>query len=217
MDLKLYYNPVSSYSQKALMGLYEKDVTFTPSVVNLMDPAARQEYLAVNPWGKVPTLVCKDEDRTLPESSILLEFVDQRFSTGTRLFPTDPEQCRRARLFDRMADFYLNDPVVTIYLDQIRPPEAKNPAGVARAKQTLETSVRVWNEHFASRTWALGDEFSIADVSATPALFYMQQMYPYTDFPNLVAYAQRLMARPSYQKVLAEVLPVLQQMSQRNG
>lgn len=217
MELKLYYNPISSYSQKTLMGLYEKEVSFTPIMVNLMDSAARQEYLSVNPWGKVPTMICVDEDRTLPESSIILEFVDQRFSTGTRLFPVDPDQCRRARLFDRMSDFYLNDPAVTIFLDQIRAPEAKNPAAVARAKQTLETSVRVLNEHFATRTWALGEEFSIADVAATPALFYMQQVYPFSDFPNLVSYANRLISRPSYQKVLAEALPVLQQFGQKRG
>ncbi|NUN14214.1 MAG: glutathione S-transferase family protein [Myxococcales bacterium] len=217
MELKLYYNPISSYSQKTLMGLYEKEVSFTPIVVNLMDPVARQEYLAVNPWGKVPTMICVDEDRTLPESSIILEFIDQRFSTGSKLFPNDPDQCRRARLFDRMSDFYLNDPTVTIFLDQIRPPEAKNPAAVARAKQTLETSVRVMNEHYATRTWALGEEFSIADVSAAPALFYMQQVYPFADFPHLVAYAQRVIGRPSYQKVLSEALPVLQQMAQKRN
>ena len=74
--MKLYYHPVSAYSQKVLMAFHEKEVSFEPQIVDLMDPEAREAYLKVNPFGKIPVLLLAGEERIIPESSIIIEYLD---------------------------------------------------------------------------------------------------------------------------------------------
>lgn len=207
--MKLYYNPISTYSQKTLMAFYEKGVDFTPEVVNLADPAAVEAYQQVNPYGKVPTLVL-DDGWKIPESSIIIEYLDTHFDSGTRLIPEDKDLARQTRFFDRLGDLYLNDPMVTLFFDGLKPAEQREPARTERARKTLDTTYRMMNQGFATRTWALGDTFSMADCAAAPALAALRQVYPYNDYPNLVAFATRVTERPSFQRVMQEALPAIQ-------
>ena len=73
--MKLYYNPISTYSQKVLIALYEKGLDFEPEIVNLMDADARARYRDVNPLGKIPCLQL-DDGHIIPESSIIIEYID---------------------------------------------------------------------------------------------------------------------------------------------
>ena len=109
--MKLYYNPISTYSQKVLLAFYEKGIEFEPSIVSLMDPEAGAAYREVYPLGKIPCLVV-DDDHIIPESSIIIEYIDGM--AEPRLIDGDSEQTRKIRFKDRMIDLYLNDNVVTL-------------------------------------------------------------------------------------------------------
>src|SRR3954463_6559521 len=54
MTLKLYYHPLSSFCQKALIALYEREVPFEGVIVDLSDAAQRAALEAVWPIGKFP-------------------------------------------------------------------------------------------------------------------------------------------------------------------
>jgi glutathione S-transferase len=59
-----------------------------------------------------------------------------------------------------------------------------------------------------SKTWALGDDFTLADCAAAPALFYANTVVPFGQTEkNLSAYLDRLMARPSFARVIEEAEP----------
>ncbi len=208
--MKLYYNPVSSYSQKTLMAFYEKGVSFEPNVVDLMNPEANAAYRKIAPLGKVPLLVL-DDGWMIPESSIIIEYLDTHFD-GPRLIPADPDRARQTRFFDRLSDLYLNDTMTTLLFEPSRKPEDKNPRGVRKAKETLDTMYALMDKSYATKTFAMGDEFTMADCAAAPCLFYLKRAYPYAQYPNVSAYADRLLSRPSYQKVMAEAKPVLERM-----
>lgn len=211
--MKLYYNPVSSYSMKALMALYEKNVDFTPAVVNLMDPAARAEYEKIYPIGKVPFLAVEDKDNWLvPESSIIIEYIDRHHPGGTKLIPDDPDLARQVRHRDRFMDCYVNDPMQKVFFDGMRPAGKNDPFGVEQAHARLETALTMLDAQMANKTWAMGDAFSMADCAAAPCLFYCKKVHPYDGKKNVVGYANRLMERPSFQKVLKEAQPILAQM-----
>jgi glutathione S-transferase len=63
------------------------------------------------------------------------------------------------------------------------------------------------DREMATRTWAMGDTFSLADCAAAPALFYANEVLPFEGHTNLAAYFDRLMGRPSYARVLKEAEP----------
>jgi glutathione S-transferase len=60
----------------------------------------------------------------------------------------------------------------------------------------------------ATRKWAIGEEFSLADCAAAPALFFANEVMPFGEgHENVAAYLGRLKARPSYARVLKEADP----------
>ncbi len=209
MNLKLYYNVASTYSQKALLAFYEKGVPFTPAVVNLQDPAARAGYKKIYTMGKIPLLT--GEGIFIPESSIIIEFLENEFpDSGTRLIPDDKTAARRVRFKDRVTDLYLNDPVANIFFDGLKPPEARNPEAVAKARETIGLTYAYMEDALANNPEAGGADFNMSDCAAFAPLFYAQRLHPFQDHPNIVAYFGRLMARPSVQKLMLELLPALE-------
>lgn len=212
--MKLYYHPLSTFSQKTVMGFHEKGVAFEPQIVNIMDPEAQAAYRKVNALGKVPTLVL-DDGWVIPESAIILEYVDTHFDSGTRLIPAERDAARQARFFERLSDLYLHPSLATVLFDGRKPEAEREPRRVAAARKTLDVVYERWNEHFAKRTWFLGDAFSVADCSAAPALGYLRMVYPFDRYPNLVSYAGRVTERPSYRKVHEEAAPYLAKMMAR--
>src|SRR6185369_9577449 len=107
MSLKLYFHPLSSFCQKVLIALYENATPFTPEVVDLGDPAQRAAFLEIWPIGKFPVLHDEAKDRTIPESSIIIEYLAQHYPGRTPLIPADPDLALRTRLGDRFYDLYV--------------------------------------------------------------------------------------------------------------
>src|SRR6185312_2978068 len=98
MSLKLYFHPLSSFCHKVLIALYETGTPFEPRIVDLFGEAA--EYRKIWPIGKIPVLRDEAKDRTIPETSIIIEYLAQYFPGKTQLLPTDRDLCRQMRLRD---------------------------------------------------------------------------------------------------------------------
>ena len=210
MSLKLHYNILSTYSQKALLALYEKGVNFTPVIINLMDEQARAEYKKIYPLGKIPLLM--GDDLFVPESTSIIEFLETQFpNQGTKLIPSDPIAARKVRFKDRMNDLYVNEQIAIIFFDGRKPVEKRNPEAVAKAQQILNLTFGYMEGELANNpTAGQGDNFTMADCAAFAPLFYAQFVHPYSHLPNLTAYFNRLMTRPSVQRLMVELQPALQ-------
>lgn len=208
--MKLYYSIFSPYAQKAMLAFYEKGIEFTPENVVLPDPKANAEYRKIYPLGKVPLLVDEGKDLFIPESTIIVEFLENEFpEQGIQLIPDDKTEARRVRFKDRMYDLYLSAPITTLYFESIKPADQQNADTIAKAHATVETMYNYMEQGFAKEQFAQGDRFSMADCAAFPGLFYAQRLHPFADRPNISAYFGRLMQRDSVKKILAELLPAL--------
>jgi glutathione S-transferase len=208
MALTLYYHPLSSFCQKALIALYENETAFEKHLVDLMNPVTRAEYQRLWPIAKMPVLRDEARGRTLPEASIVIEYLEQYHPGRTPLIPADPDLARESRLKDRLFDLYVNEPVGKIVTDKLRPAGKNDPHGVEHARGLIKTAYGIIEAEMARRTWAIGEVFTLADCAAAPALFYADQVAPLgAELPNTKAYLQRLMARPSYARALAEAKP----------
>jgi glutathione S-transferase len=160
--------------------------------------------------GQFPVLRDDAAGRTVPESSIIIEYLAQRFPGPSPLLPADPAQALEVRLYDRFFDFHVHMQMQKIVGDKIRPAGAQDPHGVAAARATLATAYRILDERMATRTWAAGAAFSMADCAAAPALYYADRVQPLGDaHPHLRAYLERLHQRPSFARTFAEAQPYL--------
>jgi glutathione S-transferase len=208
MSLKLYYHPLSSYCWKALIALYENDTPFTPVLVDLGNADERMALLKLWPIGKFPVLRDDATDRTIPETSIIIEYLDHQYPGRTRFIPADTDLARQTRLRDRFYDLYVHLPMQKVVGDRLRPEGSKDPYGVDEAKARISSCYGMIDKEMAGRIWAMGEAFTLADCAAAPALFYGSMVVPFGDaHKNVTAYFDRLKARPSFARVLKEAEP----------
>lgn len=206
MSLKLYLHPLSSFCHKVLIALYENGTAFEPVMVNFGDDETSAALKRLWPVGKIPVLV--DGGRAVPETSIIIEYLQAHHPGPLRLLPDEAEARLEARLWDRFFDLYVNVPMQAIVGDRIRPETSRDPQGVAQARATVATAYAVADRQLAGKAWATGADFTIADCAASPALFYASIAAPIDPaHRHLLEYFERLMARPSIRRVIAEARP----------
>jgi glutathione S-transferase len=208
MSLTLYYHPLASFCWKALIALYENDTPFQPLIVDLADAASRADFLKIWPLGQFPVLRDEARGETVPESSIIIEYLARHYPGKIELVPRDADRAREARLHDRFYDFHVQVPMQKIVTDRLRPPGKNDPFGVDAARAQLRTAYEMIAVDMTRKDWALGDAFSLADCAAAPALFYADKVVPFrATHENIGKYLDRLMRRPSFARTIKEAEP----------
>lgn len=207
MSLHLYSHPLASFCHKVLIALYENDTPFQAHLVDLGNPDGKADFLELWPVGKMPVLRDEARGRTVPETSVIIEYL-QRHHPGPRaLLPADEDARLDVRLWDRFFDLYVQTPMQRIVAEELRGAHEKDPRGVADARATLAVAYAMI-ERQAERVWICGDDFTLADCAAAPALFYAAIVAPFPpQHPRLQAYYERLMERASVRRTLAEARP----------
>ncbi len=218
MSLRLYFHPLSSFCQKVLIALYENDTPFEPAIVDLFDAASAAAFKKIWPIGRFPVLRDEARDRTVPESSIIIEYLAQHYPGRTPLVPADPDIAQQTRLRDRFFDLYVNVPMQKIVTDRRRPPGRNDGHGVEEARTLLQTAIGMIDRDMAARPWAMGDVFTMADCAAAPPLFYANMLMPFGDtHKHAAAYLGRLLERPSFARAVKEAQPYLALMPKEGG
>jgi glutathione S-transferase len=204
--MQLFAHPFSSYSQKALIALYENEIPFTFRMLAPDNPENGAEFAARWPIQRFPILV--DGNRTIFEASSIIEYLDVHYPGRSRLIPVDPDLAIDVRMMDRVFDNYVMGMMQKSVLDAIRPPDVRDAHGVAEARAMLDAAYAWLDGRMADREWAVGEAFTLADCAAAPALFYADWAQPIPPrFANLTAYRQRLLARPSFARAVEEARP----------
>ena len=203
-------HPLSSSCHKVLIALYENGTAFERQIGDLGDPAQREAFRGLWPLAKFPVLRDEARDLTIPESSIIIEYLAQQYPGAVTLLPADPAQARETRLRDRFFDLHVHDHLQKIVGDRLRPAESRDALGVALAHEKLDLAYDLLDALMATRSWAAGETFGMADCAAAPALFYAGKLHPFGgDRPHLSAYFDRLRQRASYARVLSEAQPYM--------
>ncbi|HUQ07460.1 MAG TPA: glutathione S-transferase family protein [Kofleriaceae bacterium] len=191
--LELYLHPLASYCWKVLLALYETELPFTPRIIDLADPAQRDELTALWPMTRFPVLRDHARGEVVAESSIIIEYLARHHPQAAYLVPDDLDV--RAR--DRFCDLYVQEPMGRIVRDLLAPGD---PTKVAADQELLRTAYRV------IASWPERADFTLADCAAAPALFYASYLVPIEE-PRVRAYVERLVARPSMIRVRREAEP----------
>ena len=204
MALVLHAHPFSSYCQKALIALYENDSPFTLKM--LADADSFAELARLWPLRLMPILT--DGDEVVREASIIVEHLMLRHPGPVRLIPSDPKAALQVRFLDRVFDNYVMGPMQRIVGDALRGEGERDPKGVADAKVRLDQSYEWLDGELKGRTWAAGEDFTLADCAAAPSLFYADWAHPIAErFGTVRAYRARLLKRPSFARAVEEARP----------
>ena len=119
MSLELFLHPLSSYCHKVLIAFYEDDTPF--EVKRVDDPAVAREWEMLWPLKQFPVLRDVERSHVIPESTVIIEYLQTHFPGRTSLIPADPDLAWQVRLRDRFFDNYLHAHVQKFAGDHLRP------------------------------------------------------------------------------------------------
>lgn len=206
MTLALFGHPFSSYTQKALIALYENNTPFTFRHIGPESPENAAEWLKRWPIAKFPLLV--DEAHQVAETSIIIEYLHVAHPGPVRLLPDDPMAALNVRFLDRFFDLHVMDAMQIAVEAALGRLPIRREDGLAIARERLERAYAWLDGALAGKTWAAGDAFSLADCAAAPSLFYADWTHRISEaYPVLRAYRARLLARPSFARAVDGARP----------
>jgi glutathione S-transferase len=117
----------------------------------------------------------------------------------------------QVRLWDRLFDCYVMDPMQRYIAQLLRPPGERDAKAMSAAVDALGMAYDMIESRMGEHAWAVGDGFSMADCSAAPALFYAATIRPFSaGHARLHAYFERLLARPSVWQAIVQARPFFQ-------
>jgi len=192
--MKLYEFPPTR-SIRARWALQELGIPFEATRVDLTKGEHQQPgYKQVNPAGKLPAIT--DGELTLTESGAILLYLGEKYPEKG-LMPR--ELVQRAELY-RWLLFTITELEQPLWRmarnTTVYPPEQRVAADVASAKKDFSDMVRVIDAHMRGRQYVVGDRFSVADIALAYTLDWANEVELLQDCPGLVAYMERMYARP---------------------
>jgi len=164
-ELTIWGRANSVNVQKVLWCLAELDLAYERIDAGMQfGRNSDADYLAMNPNGRVPTLV--DGDFVLWESNSIMRYLCLAYGNGTPIYPEAPK--RRAAV-DRWLDWTLStvQPVDRpVFWALVRtPPEKRDMVAI---QKDVDAEAPVWqiaDRHLSSRRFFEGDDFTLADIA----------------------------------------------------
>ena len=197
MKPALFGHPFSSYTQKVLIALYESDIDFDFREISPDHPANATEWLQRWPIAKFPVWI--EGDKTVAETSIIIEHVQLSRPAAVKLIPYDARMALDVRFLDRFFDSHVMTPMQHAVNGALTGKTERRDEARAHAREKLEVAYAWLEQTLAGRAWAAEEGFSMADCAAAPSLFYADWTHEIdaAKYPWLRAYRARLLARPS--------------------
>jgi glutathione S-transferase len=154
------------------------------------------EYLALNPNGKVPTLV--DGTYTLWESNAIMQYLAEKAGSDA-LFPRDPQRRADVVRWQCWEQAQFNRAFGTLAFEAVAKPALglgwTDEALVAGAQADLARFAPVLDQHLADRAWLVGDGITIADYAmATFERYQTKVPFDWTPYRGITAYFDRMRA-----------------------
>ena len=202
--MELFYHPLSRYSQKVLIALYEKQANFYPRIIELTDPFSRKEFSQFYPPGKVPLLKTKAGE-LIPESSIIIEYVDHEFSTGTRLLPREQKVALDTRLQDRLIDQNFSNILFELERQKLESGD-NNQIRIKYLENDINRFLHYLDALLEHNHWLCGDSLTLADCALFPCLYCAQDHFKLFEYDNLDRYWHQAQLRGAFQQVTEEVV-----------
>lgn len=203
MSIVLHHHPFSRAANVVWM-LEEIEAKYELRPVDIMKGAQKSpEFLALNPMGKLPTLV--DGDVVVTESAAIALYLADRYGYG-RLAP---------KVDDPRRGTYLR---WTLFAPSVIEPGAMAKMNAWSFKDgqagwgSYDAMLAAMESAIAGRDYVLGDTFSMADVVFGGTVRFMLMFKMIEPRPAFTAYAERLAKRPALQRADAVNAKVISEL-----
>ncbi len=194
--MKLYGYP-NSRATRALWALEEAQAEYDYVHVDVKAGAGKdQNYRAINPGGKVPTLV--DGDLVITESAAICLYVGEKYPQSGLLPPAGTPKRALCYRWICFAISELEQPLWTIAKHRFVLPEEKRvPAVLQTAFWEFSVAAKVFVEGLGNRSYAVGQSFTAADILLGHTLAWARSARIELGNDFLRVYADRVLARPA--------------------
>ena len=196
--MKIYGTPTSPFVRKVRVFAVEKGIDHQ----FLIDRPSTPDSLVpgLNPLGKVPVLVLEDGE-TIYDSAVIVEFLEG-VKREPCLIPGDLRARIAVRRWEALGDGIAD---ATVNISHKYGPmfdAEKREAWIPHQEAKIERALSFVERSIAGREWLHGTSFTLADIAAVYPLAYLDHSLAGFNWrgrnPGLVAYAQRVMARPCF-------------------
>ncbi|MBS7661152.1 glutathione S-transferase family protein [Pseudomonas lalucatii] len=217
MSLTLYGAPLSPFVRKVRLYLLESGLDYQLEIVL---PFGQPDwYYDLNPLGRIPAL--KDGDFSLADSSVICQYLHDKYAAGANLLGSGAEQRAQVRWLEKYADYELA-PLCTfaVFRNRALKPSMGQPCDEAAVRSALEDKLP---RHFdylekllGSADFLVGASPTLADLALCCQLINMEHGGERLDprrWPGLAGLYARIRARPSVQAVLPGEQKMLARMS----
>jgi glutathione S-transferase len=202
MTLVLHGYRYSVYVRIARLVLAEKGPSYEQVEVNPFAAEIPAEYLALHPFGRVPTLV--HDGFVLYETGAITRYVDRVFP-GPALQPADPKRLARMDQIVGVVDSYAYWPLVRqVFVHDVMRPHMGTEGDPQELRKGLDASARALDALetlAAAEAWLTGPDLSLADLHLGAMVAYLAKSARgaalLAERPRLSAWWQRLNERPS--------------------
>jgi glutathione S-transferase len=205
--MKLYSLPLSPYAARVRGSIYAKDLS-----VEIVTPPAdwrtSPEYRALNPLVRIPVLVL-DDGATIPESDVIVEYLEDAFPQPS-LRPPTAKELARVRLITQVADLYVMQAVMPLFY--LYDAKTRDEAEIEAQMAKLEDGLKQLDRLLVPGKLAAGTRLTTADVWLTPVRFTLAGFIDFSrraglldNYPAIAAYADVARAEPSLGRVWREM------------
>lgn len=194
--LEFYYNHISINARRVWVALLEKQIPFKPLLLNLDGDQFQDQFTAINPLQRVPAIV--DDGLRVVESLAILDYLEAKYPHPS-LIPSEAAAIATVRMVEiitvtelQPATVVLTRPLVELDTD---------PKKLESAQETVIKILRFYETLLGEQTYFAGENFTLAEVVAgtlIPSLTLFG--FSLDDYPRLLAWAERLEERESWQK-----------------
>ena len=191
----LYTTPRSANGRKPLAVCHHLGVEpETVSVDVYRGEGQTQEYLAINPWGKIPTLV--DGDLTLWESNAILIYLAEEHG-GHRLWAERPRQRAEIARWLFWESSHWQPAFVPVLGETVaallRPEDGLRPEAPDWSEPVLARQLRFLEDHLEGCDFLAHDRLTLADFSVAAMMMYARAAaFPFGDYPRIGAWLERI-------------------------
>ena len=193
--MKLHYHPLSTYSRRVRIALIEKQLEAELVEVDMAAGAHRSPaYLALNPYGRVPTL--EADGFVLFESTAILDYLEATHPTPP-LVPPDARGRAQVAMHVKLCDLQMSRQTGTIiFPKRFLPKERWDAAAMAQAKKDIEKHLDVLETQIKGKQYLVADRYSLVEVCYTPFIEFLPLM-EISPPPAVAAWTARMLERPS--------------------